>query len=288
MRPLLLSLSVFAFTAPVYAGDTTPVNRPFRFPAPNYATSIAPIPVAPAWQMKSAGSYYDPAAIGQPIALPPRPVTQEASAPFQMVPEPRQDAATAFPLPVEVQSIPSDQTAAEAAANGLGLGAAMTGLPVSVLPQQGTAGTQKEEAAATAALPVTLPAAEPSAAAAPVPDTIIAAAVPQTESIEPKAAEASPEFQAVVAAVADIPQQPKWQTKPGQSLADTIRQWCEQAGMGFYTAPENEGLWSVIVADSFTGSFEDALLWLKSGFPDRPRPEFHISSNNQVILKQAH
>lgn len=61
-------------------------------------------------------------------------------------------------------------------------------------------------------------------------------------------------------------QAPTWQVRAGESVSGVVRRWAESAGytpLPVFSASES---WSVIVTQEFTGSFEDALIWLSDGF----------------------
>ena len=90
------------------------------------------------------------------------------------------------------------------------------------------------------------------------------------------------------ATVDDVAALPSWQVRRGESVSHTVRRWAEQAGytaLPDFTAHES---WSFIVSQSFVGSFEDALVWLSTGFADQPvRPVVVLFANHTLDITAA-
>ena len=76
-----------------------------------------------------------------------------------------------------------------------------------------------------------------------------------------------------------------WEVKAGESVASAIRRWSEAAGytpLPVFSATEN---WNFIVSQDFTGSFEQALVWLSDGFQRQPiKPVAVLFANRTLDL----
>ena len=123
-------------------------------------------------------------------------------------------------------------------------------------------------------------------------------AVPDTQSAAPpKAAESQPNLwlgrRAILLAtaptrldpvnVATDPPKRVWRVRAGESVASAVRRWAEVAG---YTSLPNfttKESWNFIVSQEFSGSFEDALVWLSNGFSHQPVKPVAVLFANQIL-----
>jgi hypothetical protein len=81
-----------------------------------------------------------------------------------------------------------------------------------------------------------------------------------------------------------------WSTTAGSSLRAQIARWADEGGGEYHlvdkdTEDPREPDWRVTQEDSFTGSFLDALTWLRNGFWRAPRPDILVTANKRIILR---
>ena len=91
---------------------------------------------------------------------------------------------------------------------------------------------------------------------------------------------AAPEIKGV--AGADAPSR-TWQVRAGESVASTVRRWADMAGytpMPTFTTTES---WNFIVNQEFSGSFEEALIWLSNGFSRQSLKPVAILFANRIL-----
>jgi len=76
-----------------------------------------------------------------------------------------------------------------------------------------------------------------------------------------------------------------WQVRAGDSVAGTIRRWADTAGYTPLPRFSTHEAWSFIVTQEFTGTFEDALIWLSNGFQKQPiKPVAVLYANRTLDL----
>jgi hypothetical protein len=76
-----------------------------------------------------------------------------------------------------------------------------------------------------------------------------------------------------------------WQVRAGDTVAATVRRWAEMAGYTPLPRFSTNEAWSLIVTQEYSGTFEDALVWLSNGFERQPvRPVAILYANRTLDL----
>lgn len=91
----------------------------------------------------------------------------------------------------------------------------------------------------------------------------------------------------VVVELAPPPAQ-TWEVFEGETVAQTIQRWSQQAGYTPVPVFAAQDRWRLFVSQHYDGSFEDALEWLSKGFSRQPnKPVFFLGANKTIdILSQ--
>ena len=87
-----------------------------------------------------------------------------------------------------------------------------------------------------------------------------------------------------------VPPPPQdWQVVDGETVAQTISRWSQQAGYTPVPAFAAQERWRLFVSQHHEGTFEEALEWLSKGFSRQPsRPVFYLGANKTIdILSQS-
>lgn len=79
-----------------------------------------------------------------------------------------------------------------------------------------------------------------------------------------------------------------WDVFEGETVAETIQRWSQQAGYKPVPIFAAQDRWRLFVSQHFEGSFEQALEWLSKGFSRQPnKPVFYLGANKTIdILSQ--
>lgn len=79
-----------------------------------------------------------------------------------------------------------------------------------------------------------------------------------------------------------------WEVVAGETVAQTIDRWSQQAGYIPVPVFAAQDRWRLFVSQRYEGSFEEALEWLSKGFSRQPsKPVFYLGANKTIdILSQ--
>ncbi len=80
----------------------------------------------------------------------------------------------------------------------------------------------------------------------------------------------------------------EWAVVEGETVAQTIFRWSQQAGYTPVPVFAAQDRWRLFVSQHYQGSFEEALEWLSKGFSRQPnKPVFYLGANKTIdILSQ--
>lgn len=80
----------------------------------------------------------------------------------------------------------------------------------------------------------------------------------------------------------------EWAVVEGETVAQTISRWSQQAGYTPVPVFAAQDRWRLFVSQHYEGSFEEALEWLSKGFSRQPnKPIFYLGANKTIdILSQ--
>ena len=79
-----------------------------------------------------------------------------------------------------------------------------------------------------------------------------------------------------------------WEIFEGETVAQTIQRWSQQAGYKPVPIFAAQDRWRLFVSQHYEGTFEEALEWLSKGFSRQPnKPVFYLGANKTIdILSQ--
>lgn len=79
-----------------------------------------------------------------------------------------------------------------------------------------------------------------------------------------------------------------WEIFEGETVAQTIQRWSQQAGYTPVPVFAAQDRWRLFVSQHYEGTFEEALEWLSKGFSRQPnKPVFYLGANKTIdILSQ--
>ena len=77
----------------------------------------------------------------------------------------------------------------------------------------------------------------------------------------------------------------KWQVFEGETVAQTVLRWSQQAEYTPVPQFAAQEKWRLFVTQTHEGTFEDALNWLSKGFSQQPsKPVFYLGANKTIDI----